>query len=231
MHAANALWVLEGLRVKGLPGFTRRRHCAIMRRANGRRHHGRVDGDEAASLARRGDRRDRSQPADRRRHAGGTVAGTGRASRPGVSRSAPDAAAVSGGGIGFRSADAAALFATQHAGLPGCRTGLAPQRPTAGRAVAHRSHQPRVPPGGDTALRRGDSLGRRRHQRRQHARCLCRAAGRRAPAARHVQHGQQPRRKQDRHARRKTARNTASRSCTRWCARIRCTARVRCIST
>ena len=39
---------------------------------------------------------------------------------------------VPGGGIGFRSADAAALFATQHAGLPGCRTGLAPQRPTAG---------------------------------------------------------------------------------------------------
>ena len=146
----------------------------------------------APSLARRRGRRRRPQRADRRADPARAVARAGRPSGAGVSRPVPDARPVSRRRVGVRAADGAALLAAQHAGLPPDRADLAPERPAAGRAVAHRPHQPRAPAGRHHPVRGGDSLGRRRHQRGEHARGLRRAAGGRAPAPRVADDVQQP---------------------------------------
>ena len=193
--------------------------------------HGTLEDRAAPSLARRRDLRRRSQPPDRRADSRGAVARARRPSGARVQGANVDAGPVSRGRVGVRPADGAALLAAQHAGLPADRADLAPERPAAGGAVAHGPHQPRAPAGRDHPVRRGDSLGRRRDERGEHARGLRRAPGERAPAPRFAEDVQQPGPRSQPTRARTTWTSTASRSSTRWCARTPFTDRGRCTFT
>src|SRR5712692_4374675 len=104
--------------------------------------HGTRTGHAASSLAGRRGCRYRPQRADRRADPARADARAGRPSGAGVSRPVPDARPVSRRRFGVRAADGAALLTAQHAGLPDDWPDLAPERPAAGRAMAHRPYQP-----------------------------------------------------------------------------------------
>src|SRR5258708_14805597 len=106
--------------------------------------HGPPTVQPAPSLAgRRGGRR-RPRRAARRPDPGRADPRPRRPPGPGLSRPDLDAGPVPRRRLRVRAADGAALLAAQHARLPADRAHLAPQRPAASRAMAHRPYQPRA---------------------------------------------------------------------------------------